>query len=77
MHLNSNLRTVGFIGIGKMGNGMAMNILKKGYPLVIWNRSREKYQNHVEFGAQSAATPKELAEKSDVVICMLSTPSAT
>lgn len=69
--------TVGFIGIGKMGSGMAKNVLKKGYPLVVWNRTPKKYKDHVELGAKPAPSPKDLTEKSDVIISMLATPSAT
>jgi 3-hydroxyisobutyrate dehydrogenase-like beta-hydroxyacid dehydrogenase len=77
MDSKSEKPTVGFIGIGKMGSGMAKNILKKGYPLVVYARAPEKYKDHVELGAIPAVYPKDLAEKSDVIICMLSTPSAT
>ncbi|HEV8253153.1 MAG TPA: NAD(P)-binding domain-containing protein, partial [Vicinamibacteria bacterium] len=33
---------VGFIGLGIMGSRMARQVLEKGYPLVVWNRSRER-----------------------------------
>ncbi|MEM4489047.1 MAG: NAD(P)-dependent oxidoreductase [Desulfurococcaceae archaeon] len=69
--------TVGFIGLGMMGRPMAMNILKKGYPLVVWTRTREKVREFVEQGARVAETPKELAQTSDIVITMLATPKAT
>lgn len=69
--------TIGFLGIGKMGTGMAKNILKQGYPVLIWNRTPAKYREHIEMGAISAASPKEVATKADIIICMLSTPSVT
>lgn len=69
--------TVGFIGIGRMGNGMAKNILLKGYPLFVWNRSPQKYKDHIGLGAKPASSPKELVEKSDVIISMLAIPAAT
>lgn len=75
--LKSKKPTVGFIGIGKMGSGMAKNVLKKGYPLVVWNRTPEKCKDHVELGAKPASSPKDLAEKSDVITSMLATPPAT
>ncbi|MEM3360267.1 MAG: NAD(P)-dependent oxidoreductase [Candidatus Bathyarchaeia archaeon] len=68
---------VGFAGIGLMGSPMAKNILKNGYPLIVWNRTPKKIEEHVKLGAKPAKNPKELAEKSDIVICMLATPSAT
>lgn len=69
--------TVGFAGIGLMGSPMAKNILKAGYPLIVWNRTPSKYEEHVKMEARPAATPKDLAERSDVIICMLATPEAT
>ena len=69
--------TVGFAGIGLMGSPMSKNILKNGYPLIVWNRTAKKFEEHVKLGATPAKNPKELAEKSDVIICMLATPSAT
>ena len=69
--------TIGFIGIGKMGTGMAKNVLKKGYPIVIWNRTAAKCREYIEMGAVAATSPKEVAAKADIIICMLSTPSVT
>ncbi|NHV97691.1 MAG: NAD(P)-dependent oxidoreductase [Thaumarchaeota archaeon] len=70
-------RVVGFAGLGLMGSPMAKNILKNGYPLYVWNRTPTKIEDHVKLGAKVAKSPKELAEKSDVIICMLATPAAT
>jgi 3-hydroxyisobutyrate dehydrogenase len=60
-----------------MGSPMAKNIIKNGYPLYVWNRTPTKIEDHVKLGAKAAKSPKELAEKSDVIICMLATPAAT
>jgi 3-hydroxyisobutyrate dehydrogenase-like beta-hydroxyacid dehydrogenase len=68
---------VGFIGLGAMGKPMATNIIKKGYPLVVWNRTKEKVKELVELGAKVAETPKEVAQLSDVIITMLATPKVT
>lgn len=76
MNIDEDL-TIGFIGIGKMGAGMAKNILKQGYPVVIWNRTAAKCLEHIEMGAVAAASPKEVANEADIIICMLSTPSVT
>ncbi len=62
---------VGFIGLGIMGKPMARNLLKAGYELVIYNRSREKADELAEEGATAAASPREVAEQSDVVVTML------
>jgi 2-hydroxy-3-oxopropionate reductase len=61
--------TVGFIGLGIMGRPMAENLVEAGYDLVVYNRTREKAEELD--GATVAASPKEVAEKSDIVITML------
>lgn len=67
---------LGFIGIGMMGLPMAMNLLKAGYEVTVWNRSPEKAETLVEAGATRVATPAELAVRSDVVMMCLSNASA-
>lgn len=63
--------TIGFIGLGHMGSGMAANLLRSGQPVRVWNRSPEPVQALVEKGAQRAETPAE-ALQADVVFSMLS-----
>lgn len=66
---------VGFIGLGIMGQGMSANLLKAGFPLTVWNRTRSKTESLVEQGANAAATPSEVAASSDIVIiCVSDTP---
>src|SRR5260221_1009532 len=62
---------VGFIGLGLMGNPMAKNILKKGFPLVVYNRNPEKAKELVSLGASTVFSPKELASQVDVVVTMV------
>jgi 2-hydroxy-3-oxopropionate reductase len=62
---------VGFIGLGIMGMPMARNLMEAGYELMVHNRSPEKAEELGKEGATVAATPREVAEKSDVVITML------
>ncbi len=62
---------IGFIGLGIMGKPMARNLLKAGYTLVVFNRSRPALEELVRDGAQSARSAREVAERSDVVITML------
>lgn len=62
---------IGFIGIGAMGRPMAVNLLKAGFHLTVYDLNQEAVQQLVEMGACSAATPKELAAGADVVITML------
>ncbi|RLG05538.1 MAG: hypothetical protein DRN65_06825 [Thaumarchaeota archaeon] len=54
-----------------MGRPMALNLLKAGYPMVVWNRTRSKMKPLLEAGAEGADSPREVAEKSDVVITMV------
>ncbi len=62
---------VGFIGLGIMGKPMARNLMEGGYELVVYNRSREKADELAEEGATAAASPREVAEQSDIVVTML------
>jgi len=63
--------TVGFIGLGIMGRPMARNLLKAGYPLVVHSRSPRPVQELAGLGAAPANLPREVAERSQVVITML------
>ncbi len=63
--------TVGFIGLGIMGQPMALNLLRAGYPLVVHNRTRAREEEPVSEGAQAAGSPREVAEGSESVITML------
>jgi len=66
---------IGFIGLGIMGAGMAANVLRAGFPLTVWNRTRPKTEPLVAAGASVAATPAELAATSDIIItCISDTP---
>ncbi len=67
---------IGFAGLGLMGSRMARNILDKGHPLAVWNRTPERCRPLTEAGAQLATTPRELAEMSDVVIACVADPNA-
>ena len=62
---------VGFIGLGTMGGPMAQNILKKGHALVAYDVALPAIQAVVAAGAQAVASPRAVAERSDVVITML------
>ncbi len=62
---------IGFIGLGIMGRPMARNLMKAGYGLTVWNRSRPGIDALVAEGAQEAASPRDVAQRSDVVITIL------
>jgi 3-hydroxyisobutyrate dehydrogenase-like beta-hydroxyacid dehydrogenase len=68
---------VGFIGLGLMGTPLALNILKGGFELTVWNRTAAKAEPLVAAGAIRANTISELAGSSDVVITMLTEAAAS
>jgi 2-hydroxy-3-oxopropionate reductase len=65
------MERIGFIGLGAMGKPMARNLLAAGYPLVVASRSPAPVRELEGEGASPADTPREVAERSDVVITML------
>ena len=65
---------VGFVGLGIMGRPMARNLVRVGYDLVVYNRSRGKVEELVAEGAEAAESPRETAESSDIVFTMLPGP---
>ncbi|QQX60198.1 NAD(P)-dependent oxidoreductase [Pseudomonas chlororaphis] len=67
----ATLPTLGFAGIGLMGLPMCRRLLAAGYPLVVWNRNREKCAPLLETGAQLAETPARLCEAADLVLLCL------
>jgi 3-hydroxyisobutyrate dehydrogenase-like beta-hydroxyacid dehydrogenase len=66
--------TVGFIGLGNMGQGMAGNIQKADYPLVVYDLRRDSLQPFVKHGARPAASPAEVARLSDIIFTSLPGP---
>ena len=66
---------IGFVGLGTMGQFMAMNLTRAGYPLTVWNRTSERAQPVVELGATQAPTPADVARASDIVVsCLTDSP---
>ena len=68
------METVGFIGLGNMGMGMAANIQKADYPLVVHDVRQAAAQPFVDAGARQAASAAEVASLSDVVFTSLPGP---
>jgi 2-hydroxy-3-oxopropionate reductase len=62
---------IGSIGLGLMGKSIARNILKKGFPLIVHNRSRKAVDELCSEGAQPAASPAEVARQVDIVFTNL------
>lgn len=67
---------VGFIGLGLMGQPMALNLALSGVPLRIWNRTPGKLAQVLDAGATAAASVDEIFLHCEVVILMLATPAA-
>jgi 3-hydroxyisobutyrate dehydrogenase len=67
---------IGWIGLGNMGNPMVQNLLKAGYSVTVFNRSKDKEAPLILLGANAATSPKELIETCDVVVTMLSNDAA-
>jgi 3-hydroxyisobutyrate dehydrogenase-like beta-hydroxyacid dehydrogenase len=67
---------IGFIGLGLMGKPMAANLLRAGFAVTVWNRTRARTQDLTQQGAKVAATPREAAAAADVLITMVSDPLA-
>ena len=67
---------VGFMGLGIMGAPMAANILKAGYPLMVYNRTPDKAQDLARMGTGVASSPKALAHAVDIVVAMVTGPEA-
>ncbi|MEU3614550.1 NAD(P)-dependent oxidoreductase [Streptomyces sp. NPDC006872] len=62
---------VGFVGLGVMGQPMALNLARAGTPLVVWNRTPGPCAPLRAAGAEVAASPAEVFERAEVVILML------
>ena len=74
--LDSEIKpSIGFIGLGIMGASMAGHLLATGYPVNVYNRSKEKTNALVEKGAQWCNTVGDLAASSNVIITMVGYPS--
>ena len=66
---------VAFIGLGTMGIGMSLNILKAGNELTVHNRTREKEIPVAEQGAKRAESPKDAAAGAEIIVmCVSDTP---
>jgi len=66
--LYGNMMKVGFIGLGHLGKTIAQHLIREGADLTVWNRTREKAEG---LGVPVAASPRDLADASDVVILNL------
>jgi len=63
--------TIAFIGLGRIGSGIAKNVQASGCQLVVYNRTPQKTQPFVAAGAKAASMPREAAASADIVITCL------
>lgn len=68
--------TLGFIGLGIMGQPMAGNLVRAGVPVVVWNRTAERCAPLAAAGARVAANPADVFAAADVVVLMLADATA-
>lgn len=67
--------TVGFIGLGIMGRGMARNIANAGFPLFVYNRTASRMAELADVGAKPTTSPADLSRNCDIIItCVSDTP---
>ena len=62
---------IGFIGLGIMGKPMARNLMKAGYSLTLYNRSRDSMDELAAEGAELGASSKDVAQRTEIIITML------
>jgi 3-hydroxyisobutyrate dehydrogenase len=65
------MERVGFVGLGIMGTPMARNALKAGFPVTVTNRTLERAKPLGDAGATVAKTPRDVAQRSDIVVTMV------
>ena len=68
MHTN----TIGWIGLGRMGTPMSTRLIKAGYDVTVYNRSKEREEALTLLGAKAVSSPAQLIEQADVIITMVS-----
>ena len=68
---------VGFIGLGRMGHGMAGRYLDAGFTVAVWNRSKAKAEDLIARGARWATSPEDAAIDADAVVTMVADDEAS
>jgi 3-hydroxyisobutyrate dehydrogenase len=67
---------LGYVGLGVMGSGIVKRLLDAGHSVTGWNRTKEKAQGLLDAGMGWAETPREAAERSDIVFTMVTNTAA-
>jgi len=71
LSVSSSNQAIGFIGLGNMGKGMAVNLVNKGNSLVVYDVNTEAVSELVSKGALAASSPLEVAKQSETIVTML------
>jgi 3-hydroxyisobutyrate dehydrogenase len=71
------MKKIAFIGLGTMGSAMAQNLLQAGFPVIVYNRTRDRALPLQAHGAEIADTPKMAAQAAEVVFAMVTDDSAS
>src|SRR5882757_10696235 len=71
------MQRVAFIGLGRMGHGMAGRYLDAGFTVTVWNRSKAKAEDLLARGAQWATSPEDAAIDADAVVTMVADDEAS
>jgi len=72
----SPVAELGFVGLGVMGGGVAKRLLDAGHSVTVWNRTREKAQSLLDAGAEWGESPREVAERSEIIFTMVTNTAA-
>jgi 3-hydroxyisobutyrate dehydrogenase len=67
---------VGIAGLGRMGAAMALRLLEQGHTLIVWNRTHGRAAPVIDAGAGLAPSPAELAQRSEIIITILTDAAA-
>jgi 3-hydroxyisobutyrate dehydrogenase len=71
------MKNVAFIGLGRMGHGMAGRYLDNGFTVAVWNRSKAKAEDLIARGARWATSPEDAAIDADAVVTMVADDEAS
>lgn len=74
MYKEANMKKIGFIGTGVMGGAMALNLLKNGYDVFIYNRTKAKAEHLIKAGATWCDTIQECVTNKEVIITIIGFP---
>ncbi|XP_070553163.1 uncharacterized protein [Ptychodera flava] len=74
--ISPTIGSVGVVGVGTMGLGMATTLINSGHTVTVWNRTEEKCSDIVALGGNKALSASEVVQSSDITFCSVSDPEA-